>query len=95
MTCPFCGSKRNVRDNDYQSGPPYYMRCKNCNATGPEADTISEAIQLYDNGFFNYRARTIKCVEALKGAENHLRAYGYTAVANRYMVVLKAAGEEI
>lgn len=49
--CPFCKSKdiliRSI-DESFKD-PPFWVECMECMATGPEAGTEDEAVELWDN----------------------------------------------
>lgn len=46
--CPYCGEER-LETAYWHLGNAYFVRCKNCRATGPSiANTEKEAIRLFN-----------------------------------------------
>ena len=51
LSCPFCGflpQMEIMEGDDEESNTAYWISCESCKMTGPEGDTVEEAVELWN-----------------------------------------------
>ncbi len=54
LSCPFCGwtPDLEIMEADNEEGnTAYWIICESCRMTGPEGDTVEEAVELWNKRF--------------------------------------------